>query len=399
MPPIQSTSEKFLFEYKEELYIPQTKKQRIVVGLLKENHELEQRVALTPFTVNFFVENGAEVLIESGAGEASGFTDIDYSEAGGQIHNEQSVIFKADIIFKISPLSVKQIGLMEKGKILISTLNIRTLNTEYFKALSQKKVTAIALEYIRNRAGVLPFVQIMNEISGMTAVNFAANFYREKRGKLIGGIEGIKPAELVVFGSCSAIESAIRSAIGVGASVKVFDLSMEGLNRLQRAFGKNLYTSMIHSSIVNKELERADIVIGSVNSTCNLRQHLITEEQMHLIKKGALVIDLSIDKQPCFETSKETTIKNPFYYWNGLTNIALPNFPSLVPRTASYAISNIFFEQFSNISEITSMSQLFQNIDTLRAGLYIYNGVLVNEEIAKYFNIPSQDLGLILSAF
>jgi len=394
----KSFSREFQLEYQEELLMSYSSKQQLTIGVPKEDLRNERRVALTPYTVKLLVENGMSVLVEAGAGEASNYTDVEYSESGAEIVEQTKLIFKADVVVKIAPPNAKQIDFLRKNQVLISSLNIKTLERQFFQQLAHKKVTAIAFEYIKDEQGDSPFVQLMSEITGRVAINVASDFLKDKKGKLLGRIAGNIPSEIIVIGTGAVAKSAVDSAIKIGALVKVFDNSISKLKAFERYFSMPIYTSILYPEILKQEFPRADVVIGALSSD-GVSTPVISKELVQMMKKDAIVIDLTIDQGACFETSKLTNFNKPTFLVKGVTHYGVPNIPSTVPRTASNVLSNIFLQQFSKFQNYGSMNQFLKNDSNFRNGLYFYKGVLVNKRIGTIFDLPYQDINLILAAF
>ncbi len=392
-------SKQIQLQFQEEMLMLASSRKKLTIGIPKENFSNEKRIAFTPNTVSFLSENGIRIYVEKGAGEAALFTDAEYSEAGAEIIDEQEAVFKADVIVKISPPSDRQITYLKRNQILISALNIRTLEKSFFEKLSKKKITAIALEYIKDEFFNFPFVQFMSEISGKVALNIASNFLMEKKGKLLSGIGGHKPSEIVIIGAGHLSESVVKTAIKAGALVKVFDNSVSRLKELEENIKYNVYTSVMYPSVMRKEFSRADIVIGVLSKLDKGNKEIISKELMQLMKKDSLIIDLSIDQGSCFENSELTNYQQPTFEKKGVTYFAVPNIPSMVPRTASYVLGNLFLQQFSNLQAYANVNQFLKNDINFRNGLYLYNGILVNQHISDMFDLPYQDINLILAAF
>jgi len=394
----ESFSGQFQLEQQEKLLTLDSSKQQLTIGVPKEDFENETRVSLTPYTVKLFTEIGITVLVESGAGSASKYSDMEYSESGAQIVEQQKSVFKADILVKIAPPNTEQIGYLRKNQVLISSLNIKTLNQDYFNKLSKKKVTAIALEYIKDEGGIFPFVQFMSEITGQVAINIASDFLRKKKGKLLGRIAGNTPSEIIVIGAGEVARHTVDAAIKAGASIKVFDNSISRLKDFEKHFSTKIYTSILYPEILEKEFPRADIVIGALSEN-TIYNSMISKNLIKSMKKGSLVMDLTIDRRICFESSKLTSFNNPTVMSQGITHYGVPNIPSTVPRTASNVISNTFLQQFSSFQNYGSLNAFLKYDSNFRNGLYLYKGVLVHKGIGEIFNLPTQDINLIFAAF
>jgi len=391
-------SSEFQLEIQEKMLLKESSSQKLSIGIPKEDFRIEKRIPLTPFAVKLLTDNGIIVFVESGAGEASSYSDIEYSESGAEILEQQEMIFKADVIIKVAPPSLKQIEFLSKNQLLISSLNVKTLKKQYFKKLTEKKVTAIAIEYIKDELENYPFVQFMSEITGRVAIDIASNFLKEKKGKLIGRVAGNTPSEIIVIGAGDVARSAIEAAINVGAVVKVFDNSVSRLKELESYFPIKIYTSLLYPAILEKEFPRADIVIGALHEGV-IFNSVISKELIKSMRADTIVIDLTIDQGLCFETSKLTSFDKPTFEINNVTHYGVPNVPSTVPRTASNVLSNIFLHHFSNLQNHGSINYFLKNDIYFRNGLYFYNGILVNKSIGEIFDLPYKDINLILAAF
>ena len=236
---------------KEDLLEVGYKKGKLLIGIPKETSFQERRVALVPEAVGLLVANGHEVRIESNAGEAAHFSDNEYSEAGAQVLADKQGVYQCDIILKVAPPSEQEIALMPGNQTFISALQLATQPKEILQQLSQKKITAIAWDYIRDEEGVFSIVRTMSEIAGTTSILVAAEHlssFSSGKGLMLGGIAGVQPTEIVVIGAGTVGEFATRAALGLGASVKIFDNSLSRLRRLQNDIGQRLWTSTIQPS-------------------------------------------------------------------------------------------------------------------------------------------------------
>ena len=344
--PFSSFSKEIQIEYQEEMLMTASSIEKMTIGIPCEDFTIEKRIAFTPNTVKFLTERGIRVFIEKGAGKASFFSDVEYSDSGAEIFEDQEAVFKADVIVKISPPTEKQIAFLKKNQVLISTLNIRTLDKLYFEKLSKKKVTAIALEYIKDEFRNYPFVYFMSEITGKIAINVASNYLKEKKGKLIGGIGGHKPSEIIIIGAGDVAQFVAKEAIEAGALVKVFDNSVSRLKEFEQKFRYKVFCSVLYPSVLEKEFSRADVVVGALTETDESKRNIISNDLINLMKPDSLIIDLSIDQGSCFENSQLTSFKKPLIEKNRISYYGVPNIPSTVPRTASYVLGNVFYNSF-----------------------------------------------------
>jgi alanine dehydrogenase len=386
----------------EEMLEVGRQKSRLTIGVPKENSSQENRVVLVPDGVGLLTRHGHDVIIEAGAGISAHFTDHEYSEAGGQIVYSPDEVYKSDLILKVAPVTPTELEFLKPRQTLISALQLGIQKEEYFRSLIQKKVTALAFELIRDRANTFSVIRAMSEIAGSTSIFIAAEYLSDPeygRGKMFGGFTGIRPSEVVIIGAGTVGEYATRSAVGLGALVKVFDNSVYRLRRLQNNLGMRIFTSILHPRVILESMRTADVVIGAVHTKNGKTPCLITEDMVSEMKDGAIVIDISIDQGGCFETSRPTTHKNPVYKVHGITHYCVPNIPSRVPHTASQALNNIFVPIILDIGSEGGIDNFLKTDHGVRQGVYLYNGVSTNSFISRYFNLPFQDIDLLMATF
>ena len=390
-----------LMPQEEILEVGRSKKQ-LTIGIPKEIQKFESRVALTPEAVDQLVNSGHEVLIESGAGNAANYSNTDYSELGGFILDSKSEIYQADTILKIAPLSMKEIELLSERQVVISSLHLNSQTKQFVQQLMQKRVTAIAFENIKDEHNCYPVVRSMSTIAGnisiLIAAEYLSNFHGGK-GVMLGGISGITPTEVIIIGAGTAAESAVRAAMGLGAQVKVFDSSVHRLNRLQNNIGQRIYTSVFHRQVMERTLRSADVLIGAMYLIEQGPRYIVTEEMVKQMKKGSVIVDISIDQGGCIETSECKTQVDPVFTKHGVIHYCMPNLPSRVARTASIAISNVFAPLLQNMGESGGIKQFLKDDKGVRNGVYIFNGILTNNFIGNHFDIPSKDIDLLMAAF
>ncbi len=391
-----------LLTQEEKLAVKNPSK-RFVIGIPREESSEENRIGLTPLTVDLLVNNGHEVIIQSNAGKAANFYDHQFSEAGALIvENKEEIYSQSDIILKVMPPSEAEIGLMREGQILLSILHVHSKSRDYIQRLIQKRITCIAFEYLKDENNCYPIVRSMSEIAGSTSILIAAEYLSNAhngKGEMLGGITGVNPSEVVIIGAGTAGEYAARTAMGLGAIVKIFDTSAYKLKRLQNNLGQRIYTSVIHPVVLANALKTADVLIGALRILEDKPQFIVTEEMIKLMKKGSVVVDISIDQGGCIETSRLTTHKNPVFEKHGIVHYCVPNIPSRVARTASYAFSNILAPFLIELGNAGSITQLAKQNSGYRNGIYIYNGILTHQYIGNLFDIQSKPIELLLAAF
>lgn len=384
---------------KEEMLEVERKKGSLHIGIPKETSFQERRVALVPETVSLLVAHGHEVKVESNAGVGANFSDNDYSEAGAQICKSRKEIYECNIVFKVTPPSDEEVELMPGNQTFISALQISIQPKQVLTKLIKKKITAIAWDYIQDEEGVFSLVRTVGEIAGNTSILIAGELissFSSGKGMMLGGIAGVQPTEVVIIGAGTVGEFATRAALGLGASVKVFDNRLSKLRRLQNDIGQRVYTSIIQPKVLAKAIKRADIVIGALRSSVGKTPCVVTELMVQEMKSGSVIVDVSIDQGGCFETSRVTNHDDPTFVKHGVTHYCVPNIASRVSRTASFAISNIFSPLLLEMGERGGVEDLIRSHSGFRNGVYIYKGLLTNEVLGKVFNLKYKDINLIL---
>ena len=392
---------KGLLPQEETLEIGRNSK-KLIIGIPKESDETESRIPLTPEAVELLVNCGHEIIIEREAGKLANYSDHEYSEKGGRIVESSNEVFQAQIILKISPLLPSEINMLTENQVVITSLLLTAAAGEQIKGFIKKKATAIAFESIRDTDGDYPVVRAMSSIAGSTSILVAAEYLsnvNKGKGVMLGGVSGITPTEVVILGAGWAGEFAARAAIGLGANVKLFDDSVKRLMEVQDILGQRLYTSIFHQQVLERVLKTADVVIGAIQPQETKGRLVITEEQVKMIKRGAVIVDLSIDKGGCFETSEVRSHKNPAYKKHGVIHYCVPNITARVARTSSIAMSNVFNPIISEIAETGGVKQHLKEDAGLRHGVYVYNGILTNSYLGGLYNIPSRDINLLMAAF
>ena len=373
-------------------------KGELYIGLPKETHFQEKRICLTPDAIAAIVANDHRVLIEKGAGEKAGFSDSDYSESGAELTDDKNKVFGCPIILKVEPPSLDEIELINPKTILITALQLKTRDKIYFEALAKKKITALAFEFIKDEAHSYPAVKALSEIAGTASVLIASELMANNElsnGMLFGNISGVPPAEVVVIGAGTVGEYATRSALGLGANVKVFDTSITRLRNLQVKVGRPLYTSTLQPKYLMKALRRCDVAIGALKGT-NRAPIVVTEDMVEKMKNGAVIIDVSIDMGGCFETTEITSHDQPTKIKHGVIHYGVPNIPARYPKTASISISNIFTPYLLNMAESGGLENAIRFDSGLKNGLYFYRGILTNKAVADWFGLPYSDLNILL---
>ena len=376
------------------------KKKDLFIGIPKERSFQENRVALTPEAVSVLVNNGHDVVVEHNAGEGSFYFDSDYSEAGARIVYEKSEVYKATTIIKSAPISEEEVALLQPNQVVISPIHMPFLKKEMIEHLIQKKIIAIAFDSIKDDSGTYPIVRSMSEIAGSSAILTAAKYLNNVhngKGILLGGISGVPPAKVLILGAGVVGEFAARTALGLGASVMIFDNSIYRLMRLQNNIGRRCSTSVIEPVTLAEELANTDVVVGALKPKNGITPVVVTDEMVSNMKAGSVIVDVSIDRGGCFETSKATTHENPIYKKYDVIHYCVPNMASAVSRTASRAISNVLMPIMMQCADMGGFESLIQAKGGIRNGVYMYKGCVTNAPIAKRFNFKYTDLDLLLA--
>ncbi|HLG04239.1 MAG TPA: alanine dehydrogenase [Bacteroidia bacterium] len=386
----------------EEMLEVVPKKGALKIGIPKEITFQENRVSLVPDDVGLLINHGHHLIVESGAGKNANFQDNDYSEAGAQIAFTPDEVYKqSEIILKVAPPSLAEIELMQMKQTLLSTLQLPAQPENFIKKLIDKKITALAFEWIKDEDGVFPVIRSMGEIAGGTSILIAAEYLsnvNHGQGAILGGISGVAPTEVVIIGAGTVGEYAARAALGLGATVKVFDNSVYRLRRLQGALGARVFTSIIQPKVLAKHLRHADVAIGALRAAEGRTPCVVSEEMVAEMKVGSVIIDVSIDQGGCFETSKVTNHTQPVFRRHGVVHYCVPNIASRVSRTASYALSTIFAPILMHIGDEGGLPNLIRRSVGVRNGVYLYNGILTNKYLGDQFSLPSTDIDLLVAA-
>jgi alanine dehydrogenase len=373
-------------------------KSKLFIGIPKETSYQERRICLTPDAVNSLTYQGHRVMIESGAGENASYSDKEYSDAGAEITKDTRKVFGCPMILKVEPPSIAEIEMMNPQTLLISAIQLKTKKKEYFEALSQKKTTALAFEYIKDEDGSYPAVKALSEIAGTASILIASELMITNefgKGLLFGNITGVPPTEVVILGAGAVGEFAAKTAIGLGANVKVFDNSINKLRRLQNSLNQRIFTSTIQPKSLLKALRRCDVAVGAMRGVerCPV---IVTETMVEQMKNGAVIVDVSIDTGGCFETSEVTSHEIPTFIKSNVLHYCVPNIPSRYSKTASMCISNIITPYLLQIAEDGGIEPAIRCDYGLKNGVYMYHGILTNKAIGEWFDIPNNDINLIV---
>jgi alanine dehydrogenase len=386
-----------LMPQEEKLEVARHKRE-LFIGIPKETSFQEKRICLTPDAVNSLTFQGHRVMIESGAGESSSYSDKEYCDAGAEITKDTAKVFSCPMILKVEPPTLAEIEMLNNKAIVLSAIQLKTRQKAYFEALARKKITALAFEYIKDEDGSYPAVKSLSEIAGTASILIASELMITTefgKGLLFGNITGVPPTEVVILGAGTVGEFAAKTAIGLGANVKVFDNSITKLRRLQNHLNQRIFTSTIQPKALLKALRRCDVAIGAMRGKerCPI---VVTETMVEYMKKGAVIVDVSIDTGGCFETSEVTTHEKPTFIKSNVLHYCVPNIPSRYSKTASLSISNIITPYLLQIAEDGGIESAIRCNKGLKNGVYLYHGILTNKAIGDWFDIQDNDINLIV---
>lgn len=386
-----------LLPQEEKLEIARHKSE-LFIGIPKETSYQERRICLTPDAVNSLTSHGHRVMIEAGAGISSSYCDKEYSDAGAEITADTQKVLSCPMILKVEPLTMEEIQMINPGTIVISAIQIKTRKKEYFEAMTKKKITALAFEYIKDEDGSYPAVKSLSEIAGTASVLVAAELMINNefgKGLLLGNITGVPPTDVVILGAGTVGEFAAKTAVGLGANVKVFDNSITKLRRLQNNLNQRVFTSTIQPKSLLKALRRCDVAIGAMRGKerCPV---VVSETMVEHMKRGAVIVDVSIDTGGCFETSEVTTHEKPTFIKHNVIHYCVPNIPSRYSKTASLSISNIITPYLLQIAEDGGIESAIRMNKGLKNGVYLYHGILTNKAIGDWFGLSDSDINLIV---
>lgn len=387
--------------FSEQDLLPQEEKLEIVkkgkqfsIGVPKETCLNERRTCITPDAVQVLVANGHQIVVEAGAGEGSFFTDLQYSESGAKITQNPQEAFEQDLVLKVNPPTCEEIDMLKMNTYLVSALQINLRDKDYFKKLAEKKINAIAFEFIADEYKQLSLVRLIGEIAGSISILYAAELLALTNGLMLGGITGVRPTEVVVIGAGIVGEFATKAALGLGASVKVFDNSLSKLRRLHMMVDGRVPTSIIDPKELAKSLRRADVVIGALAKLSTAP--IVTEEMVAAMKKGSVIIDVTIDNRKMIETSELTDMEHPYIIKHGVIHCGLPNLTSKMPRTTTKAISNFFLSYLLNYDEGGGFENMLVHKNEMKQSLYMYKGRHTKKIICDRFDLTYHDINLLI---
>jgi alanine dehydrogenase len=394
-------SPSFSYETLEETLDVKPKGEELFIGIPKETSFSENRIALTPEAVGVMVANGHRVVVETKAGEGASYSDQDYSDAGAKIAYDKQEVFECDILVKSAPVSESECELLKPNQYIISPIHLAVMKREILQKMMDKKITALSFENLKDDSGHNPIVRSMSEIAGSAVMLIAGQYLNNAnhgKGVLVGGISGIPPTKVIIIGAGIVGEYAARTALAMGASVKIFDNSIYRLKRLQNNIGGRLWTSVIEPKILSKQLKTCDVAVGALSSTGGRTPIVVTEEMVSNMRPGTVIVDVSIDRGGCFETSEVTTLERPVFRKYDVIHYCVPNIPSGFARTASQAISNVLMPLLLETADDGGIDNVVWYKINIRSGIYMFKGSLTNFYLSERFDLKYTDLNLLIAS-
>jgi len=396
-----SITTSFSYETLEETLDIPPKAERMLIGIPRETAFQENRIALTPDAVGVLVSNGHEVMIEHDAGEGSHFKDKDYSEAGARIVNDKATVYQCPILVKSAPVTEDDLSLLQFNQLIISPIHLSVMKASILSKMMEKRITAISFENLQDDSGSYPIVRSMSEIAGSAVMLIAGQYLSSAnhgKGVLLGGISGIAPTKVIILGAGIVGEYATRAALAMGASVKIFDNNIYRLKRMQKNIGQRLWTSVLEPRLLAKQLKTCEVAVGALSSASGRTPMVVTDEMVSNMRPGAVIIDVSVDRGGCFETSEITSHEKPVFTKYGVIHYGVPNIPSGFARTASQATSNVLMPLLLQAGEEGGFEKLVWRRAHLRNGLYLFNGALCNYHLSQRFQLKYTDLNLLMTS-
>lgn len=357
----------------------------MLIGVPKEIKISENRVGMTEAGVKQLVKEGHSIIVEKDAGVGSGITNEQYEKAGAKIIDSKKEVYqKADMIMKVKEPLPDEYDLLKENQILYTYLHLAA-EAKLTKVLCERKVKAVAYETIQYDNGSLPLLTPMSEVAGRMATQIGA-FYLQKdhggKGILMGGVTGVRPAKVTIIGGGVVGINAAKMAVGLGASVTVLDVNTARLEYLDDIFQGRLMTLYSNAKNIEESVKDSDLVVGGVLITGHKAPTLVTKEMISSMSKGSVVVDVAVDQGGCIETCRPTSHQHPTYEVDGVIHYCVPNMPGVVPRTSTYALTNVTLKYASIIAQM-GVEEAISKDKALYKGLNVYNGYVCYEPVAR----------------
>lgn len=368
----------------------------MIIGIPKEIKNNENRVSLTPAGAKELIKRGHTVYVQHTAGENSGFPDAEYERAGAKILPAIEDVYKiAEMIIKVKEPIKSEYKLIRKGQLVFTYFHF-ACDRELTEAMLESGATCLAYETVYDKHGALPLLVPMSEVAGRMSVQEGARFLEKPqggKGKLIGGVPGVKPAKVLVLGGGIVGTNAALIAAGMGAEVTIADISLPRLRCLSEIMPKNVKTLFSSTHNIEEELPTTDLVIGAVLIPGAKAPHLVTKDMLKLMTKGSVLVDVAIDQGGCFETSHPTTHAEPTYEIDGIVHYCVANIPGAVPFTSTLALTNATLPYALKLAD-KGWKQACKEDAGLAAGLNVIDGKVVFPGVAEAFGMECHKIEL-----
>jgi alanine dehydrogenase len=370
----------------------------MIVGILKEIKAEENRVAMTPAGVEVMKQNGHTVLVEKSAGEASGFIDTAYAEAGAEIADDPADIYKrADMIMHIKEPQPAEYDLIREGQILFAYFHFAA-SEKMTRAIMKTNAVAIAYETVKGPDGSLPLLKPMSEVCGRMAVQEGAKYLEMAQGGhgvLLGGVPGVDPATVVVIGGGVVGTNAAKMACGLGAKVYMLDINLERLRYLSDVMPNNCTLEMSSPAAIRKLVKEADVVVGAVLIPGSKAPKVVSKDMVKTMKQGAVLVDVAIDQGGCFETSRLTRHSDPIYKMEGIVHYCIENMPGAVPMTSTIALTNATILHAVQIAN-KGWKQASRENPGIKNGVNLVKGKITYKAVAEAFDLEYTSIDELL---
>ena len=364
------------------------------IGIPKERRDLEMRVGLTPYGVGLLTEAGHACYVERGAGEGAGFGDDHYARVGGRIvYSGEEAYGRADMVLKVTRPTGEELAWLHQGQILCGFLHLAAARQETVRTLVVQQITAVAYDTIQDDCGTLPVLKPMSEVAGRMAPQLAATCLqsdRGGRGVLLSGVPGIPAATVAILGAGVLGTNAARAFLGLGANVLMLDRDLARLSEIDDLFQGRVTTMVAYPFNIARVVKHVEVLVGAVLVPGGRAPIIITRDMVRSMKKGAVILDFSIDQGGCAETSRPMTLRDPIFVEEGVVHYCVPNAPGVLPRTSTHAFNNSAWPYIRRIAQV-GLDQTAREMPELERGVATRDGKIVNETLAATFSAGLQE--------
>ena len=369
----------------------------MIIGVPKEVKDHETRVGIIPGSVTALREAGHQVLVQAGAGTGSSIPDDEYKHAGATILPDAAQIWQADLVVKVKEPQPAEYPFFRPGLVLFTYLHLAPL-PELTAELLKTRVSSIAYETIREADGSLPLLTPMSEVAGRMAVQVGAQYLEAPnggRGILLGGVPGVKPSNVVILGGGVVGHNAAKMAVGLGARVTIIDRSLNRLRELDDIYSSQIVTLASNSWTIRESLRHADLVVGAVLIPGASAPRLVRRDMLAVMKKGSVMVDVSIDQGGCFETSRATTHTDPVYVVDGVLHYCVSNMPAAVPHTSTFGLTNATAPYLMALAS-HGLEDACRRSEAIRQGVNTYQGHITYAGVAESQGRPWKELSAVM---